>query len=199
MNYLAHAYLSFAQVDILVGNMISDFVKGKKQFEYSAGVQKGISLHRAIDAFTDTHPITLSAKKIFKPAYGLYSGVFMDIVYDHFLANDKNEFPDAADLKRFSQNTYAQLQLESKAFPEKFQLVFQYMQGQDWLYHYQFKQQIYSSFKGLVRRAKFMHQYEPACSALDDHYLELNSYYAGFFPELKHFAFGKWKELSEKP
>jgi hypothetical protein len=44
-----------------------------------------------------------------------------------------------------------------------------------------------------------MYQYEPACSALDDHYLELNSYYAGFFPELKHFAFGKWKELSEKP
>jgi acyl carrier protein phosphodiesterase len=30
MNYLAHAYLSFGEPDILAGNMISDFVKGKK-------------------------------------------------------------------------------------------------------------------------------------------------------------------------
>jgi hypothetical protein len=29
MNYLAHAYLSFNEPDILVGNLISDFVKGK--------------------------------------------------------------------------------------------------------------------------------------------------------------------------
>ncbi len=34
MNYLAHAYLSFGDPDILAGNMISDFVKGKKKFDY---------------------------------------------------------------------------------------------------------------------------------------------------------------------
>jgi acyl carrier protein phosphodiesterase len=40
MNYLAHAYLSFNDPEILVGNMISDFVKGKKKFDsprYQAG------------------------------------------------------------------------------------------------------------------------------------------------------------------
>jgi acyl carrier protein phosphodiesterase len=35
MNYLAHAYLSFNEPEILTGNMISDFVKGKKKFEFS--------------------------------------------------------------------------------------------------------------------------------------------------------------------
>ncbi|HVZ26147.1 MAG TPA: hypothetical protein VG842_08840, partial [Sediminibacterium sp.] len=88
MNYLAHAYLSFRQPEILVGNMISDFVKGKKQFMYPANIQKGIRLHRAIDAFTDTHPATREAKKILEPAAGRYAAAFMDIVYDHFLAND---------------------------------------------------------------------------------------------------------------
>lgn len=34
MNYLAHAYLSFNDPEILVGNLISDFVKGKKKFDY---------------------------------------------------------------------------------------------------------------------------------------------------------------------
>jgi acyl carrier protein phosphodiesterase len=92
MNYLAHARLSFDQPDILVGNMISDFVKGKKRFDYSEPVQKGITLHRAIDTFTDEHEATKEAKKFFKPVVGLYAGAFMDIVYDHFLATDENEF-----------------------------------------------------------------------------------------------------------
>ena len=92
MNYLAHACLSFNHPEILTGNMISDFVKGKKKFDYSAQIQKGIALHRAIDEFTDAHEETRNAKLFFKPGYGLYAGAFVDIVYDHFLANDENEF-----------------------------------------------------------------------------------------------------------
>ena len=83
MNYLAHAYLSFNEPEILVGNMISDFIKGKQKFTYSPGIQNGIQLHRMIDHFTDTHPATHEAKQYFKPAVGLYAGAFMDIVYDH--------------------------------------------------------------------------------------------------------------------
>ena len=68
MNYLAHAYLSFGEPDILIGNMISDFIKGKKQFDYLLPVQKGIQLHRAIDEFTDFHAVTKEAKQLLKPA-----------------------------------------------------------------------------------------------------------------------------------
>jgi len=62
MNYLAHAYLSFNVPSILVGNMISDFVKGSSKLGYPVSIQKGIMLHRDIDAFTDTHPATAKAK-----------------------------------------------------------------------------------------------------------------------------------------
>ena len=64
MNFLAHAYLSFDHNDILVGNMISDFVKGNKKDLFSVNIQKGIVLHRAIDAFTDQHKATSSIKNI---------------------------------------------------------------------------------------------------------------------------------------
>ena len=63
MNYLAHAYLSFNRPGILVGNMISDFVKGKKKYDYPPDILSGIDLHRAIDDFTDMHPVTKSAKQ----------------------------------------------------------------------------------------------------------------------------------------
>src|SRR5215471_10788786 len=92
MNYLAHAYLSFQQPAILVGNMISDFVKGKKKFDFDDEIQKGIHLHRLIDEFTDEHAVTKEAKQVFKPYVGLYAGAFIDVAYDHFLANDENEF-----------------------------------------------------------------------------------------------------------
>src|SRR6476619_335472 len=98
MNYLAHAYLSFRQPEILVGNMISDFVKGKKKFDYSPAIQKSMALHRAIDDFTDSHPATIKAKQFFRPAYRLYAGAFIDVVYDHFLALDSNEFANESEL-----------------------------------------------------------------------------------------------------
>ena len=69
MNYLAHAYLSFGQPAILTGNMISDYVKGKKKFDYPPEILRGINLHRSIDQFTDNHPATREAKEVFRPAY----------------------------------------------------------------------------------------------------------------------------------
>ena len=94
MNYLAHAYLSFDDREILTGNIISDFVKGKKKFNYPSRIQAGIMLHRLIDNFTDEHAATREAKEFFRPHYRLYSGAFIDVVYDHFLATDETEFTE---------------------------------------------------------------------------------------------------------
>ena len=105
MNYLAHAYLSFEDPEVLAGNMISDFVKGKKKYDYPPRILDGIDLHRDIDTFTDSSSITKEAAKFFKPAYGPYSLSFMDVVYDHFLAGELqargNDF-----LLRFATATY---------------------------------------------------------------------------------------------
>ena len=85
--------------------MISDYVKGKKKFDYPPDIQKGIMLHRAIDTYTDLHEATKEAKKIFQPIYRLYSGAFVDVVYDHFLATDETYFTERT-LFSFSQEVY---------------------------------------------------------------------------------------------
>src|SRR5579864_7344795 len=159
MNYLAHAYLSFSIPEIAVGNLISDFVKGKKKLDYPVTIQKGISLHRAIDAFTDDHEITRQAKLFFKADYGLYAGALTDVVYDHFLANDPHEFADVtggdggSGLRAFAERTYEQLAPFQPLFPEKFARMFPYMRSQNWLYNYRYMEGIFSSFTGLYRRA----------------------------------------------
>ncbi len=194
MNYLAHAYLSFNNPEILAGNMISDFIKGKKKFDYAENIQKGIMLHRAIDEFTDNHEVTKEAKQFFKPAYGLYAGAFMDVVYDHFLALDKNQF-DNDDLEIFSQKTYLQLQTFEPVFPERFQKMFYFMRTQNWLDNYQYKEAIKNSFAGLVRRAKYMDNHEIAFQIFETNYNSLKNYYQIFFPQLKDFTFNKFSQL----
>jgi acyl carrier protein phosphodiesterase len=191
MNYLAHAYLSFNNTDLLVGNMISDYIKGKKQFDYPAAIQKGIKLHRAIDDFTDNHPATFEIKKLFKPAYRLYAGAFTDVVYDYFLANDTNQFTTVEKLKIFTQNTYKLLQAQSEHFPEKFAKMFPYMQQQDWLYNYRFNEGMQKSFGGLARRAKYIEETDTAYQIFLENKTDIQHWYEIFMPDVKFFTVNK--------
>ena len=188
MNYLAHAYLSFHEPEITVGNVISDFVKGKKKIDFSPGIQNGIALHRAIDEFTDTHETTIAAKQFFRSHYRLYAAAFIDIVYDHFLANDTNEFASLPSLHVFSQETYQVLGKYEAVFPVSFLMMFPFMQQHNWLYNYHLAEGIRKSFGGLVRRARYMDDPGPAFHIFEKNYLALKQSYDHFFPSLKHFA-----------
>ncbi len=189
VNYLAHAYLSFDIPDVVTGNLISDFVKGKRRLDYAPAIQVGITLHRAIDGFTDGHGATRRAKSYFRADYGLYSGPITDVVYDHFLATDPNVFPSTADLTAFARRTYGQLTTRAGVFPEPFGRMFHYMRDQDWFSGYRVKEGIFASLAGLSRRAAYMPDPGQACRLLETHYAALGDCYRGFFPELKDFAF----------
>lgn len=193
MNFLAHAYLSFRQPDLLLGNLISDFVKGKKKFDYPSPILRGIDLHRAIDTFTDEHPVNAIAKKVFKPAVGLYSGAFLDVVYDHFLATDELAFPGGS-LFDFSQWVYGTLDKQTTHFPDTFHRMFPYMKEQNWLYNYRERWGIQRSMEGLVRRASYLQDAGPAFAAFESEYERLKTCYERFFPELMLFVSDQYRQ-----
>jgi acyl carrier protein phosphodiesterase len=194
LNFLAHAYLSFGNEELIAGNLVSDFVKGKKKFDYPPGIQHGITLHRSIDEFTDANEITKQAKEIFRPAYRLYSGAFIDVVYDHFLANDKNEFT-ADSLFAFSQKVYKVMDQYPNHMPEGFARLFPYMKNQNWLYSYREKEMIKNSFNGLVRRSVYMTESHSAFTLFEENYEELKGYYSEFIKAIKPFAKQRMEEL----
>ena len=187
MNFLAHAVLSFGDEGLLTGNMISDFVKGRAQYQYPETIQRGIRLHRAIDTFTDTHEATKVAMNFFKTPYRLYSGPIIDIVYDHFLATDETIFPGES-LFTFSQEVYRQLENNSLYLPPAFARFFYYMKTENFLWNYRTHKGIQQSLHGLVRRATFLSESETAYALFQEHYLELKACYAQFFPHVKNFA-----------
>ena len=194
MNYLAHAYLSFNQPAVLAGNLISDFVKGKQLNLYPEDVRKGIVLHRAIDSFTDEHAATREAKNIFKPHYRLYSAAFIDVSYDHFLANDLQQFTDDS-LSAFSQQVYDSLEKYLDVFPEPFRKMFPYMKQHNWLYNYRHRAGIERSFAGVVHRAAYLSESDTAFKLFEENYNKLQQYYVDFFPALHQYAFHTLQKL----
>lgn len=188
MNYLAHAYLSFNNPDILTGNIISDFVKGKSKFDYSVGIQRGIELHRSIDTFTDNHPATAKAKSFLRQQYRLYAGPFVDVIYDHFLAIDNRQFEIYGSLESFSLLTYFSLDTYVDVMPERFKNIFPSMKGQNWLYNYRLREGIKKSFAGLAWRAAYLNESDIAFSIFNKYYDEFKMCYDQFFPDLKNYA-----------
>ncbi|SEW18877.1 acyl carrier protein phosphodiesterase [Chitinophaga arvensicola] len=191
MNHLAHAYLSFRQPELITGNLIADFVKGRKNMElYSAGIQRGIRIHRAIDNFTDQHPVTGKAKLFFRPSCGLYSGVFTDLVYDHFLANDTARFTNDT-LYSFAHYVYSQINERAAGLPPAFLEMFGYMQTYNWLYNYHTTDGISRSIRGVARRAKYLETDGNVVFAVFmEHYAALKTCYQEFFPELQTYVEG---------
>ena len=187
MNFLAHAYLSFGRPEILVGNMISDFVKGKKKFDYTAGIQAGMQLHRAIDTFTDAHPATKAAAIYLKPAVGAYAGAFVDVVYDHFLANDINEFKEGG-LQQTITEMYAILYAFNDQLPVVFGQMLPYMTSQNWLYNYRTLGGIEKSFGGVVLRAAYLQSSSEVFQLFQQNYTALQNCYNDFFPDVKAYA-----------
>lgn len=187
MNYLAHAKLSFNDPDLLIGNMIADFVKGKVKFSFSEGIQRGMDLHRAIDEFTDKHEASIAAKQFFRPHYRLYSSAFIDIVYDHFLALDENEF-SVTSLDKFSPDVYEQLEKNIDVLPLRFRQILPSMKKYNWLYNYRYKEGIERSFGGLVRRAKYMEESDTAFHIFNENYDKLKECYGALYPALKEFV-----------
>ncbi len=190
MNYLGHAYLSFGQPEILVGNMIGDYVKGNEALHrLPPGIQKGVMLHRQIDSYTDMHPATAKCKTFFREDYRLYAGAFVDSMFDHFIANDPQCFESEQALLDFTQETYATLREYGAILPEKFRTMFGYMQSDNWLYRYRTLKGMQRSFQGLVNRAQYLETgAESAYKTLVTNFYTLNQYYYEFIDEVKKFA-----------
>ena len=73
---------------------MADSIRGHSYDVYPEEIQKGILLHRSIDSFTDMNPIYRQSKHRLHKKYGHYSGVIMDIFYDHFLAKNWSTYSD---------------------------------------------------------------------------------------------------------
>lgn len=184
MNLLAHAYLSGTKEEVLIGNLVGDFFKGHGfQSHQNDLFKKGIVLHRFIDDYTDKHPSTLYCKKLLWNKYRHYSGVLVDIFYDHFLAKNWNNYSDIS-LSEFTQNTYKTLSTYPDLIPEKASYMINHMITNNWFESYQSMEGIQRTLQGMSRRTKYVSGMELATQDLYLMHDEFEAQFKVFFPDI---------------
>lgn len=187
MNFLAHAYLSGDHEEVLLGNFVADSIKGRMADNYSFAFRQGVQLHRAIDAFTDSHPLVQACNKRIQPHFRKFSGVVTDIYFDHFLASGWNNYSRES-LFDFTRRVYALLDKHYDLLPPRSKRIIPWMKQQDWLTGYASFDALSRVFGGMSRRTSFESGMEQAVEVLKNDYVFLEAHFHQYFPELMAFS-----------
>jgi len=197
MNYLAHIYLSGDNDLVTIGNFMADGIKGKRYKKYSKDIQIGILLHRHIDTYTDAHKtVRLSTKRLHEK-YSHYSGVIVDILYDHFLAKNWASYCDTP-LDEYIENFYDSLEANYDILPLRIQKMMPYMLADNWLLSYASIDGISRVLDGMNRRTKNRSSMHEAVVELEAFYTEFENEFSAFFDELIASSKQKLKVLNQE-
>ena len=194
MNFLAHIYLSGDNDLIKIGNFMADSIRGNKYDDYPTEIRKGILLHRAIDSFTDMHPIYRQSKHRLHEKYGHYSGVIMDIFYDHFLAKNWKTYSNEK-LGIYAETFYTLLTDNLEALTDKAKGMLPYMIGRNWLVSYASIEGLEMIMFQMVHRTKNRVAMHESIVELKQFYIEFEKEFGLFFEELKQHCQQKLEEL----
>ncbi len=157
MNYLGHFHLAAPSADLIVGNLLGEYVHGKSsESNYPSSVWEGIMMHRHIDSYTDAHPASRALAEFFRADFKRYAPVMSDIALDYFLASDRARYPERKDLQAFASNIYTTLENQLPIFPTRAQQVVLDMKKYNWLTQYRQFEGIGKAFAHIISRSTYL-------------------------------------------
>lgn len=183
MNYLAHAFLSCSDGDILLGNFIADYINKKDDDQFSEGIKRGISIHRKIDYFTDNHPKVREGTKRLHANHHKYAPVVIDILYDYVLSANWLKY-SGEHLQDFANNAYTIFLDNKSIFPNKLKDRIEKMVDDNFLLLYSTDEGLMKSLNYMDRRTKFPSNFAGALDDLKQNWDLFNSEFNLFFPEV---------------
>jgi acyl carrier protein phosphodiesterase len=196
MNFLAHIYLSGENDRLKIGNFMADSIRGNSFKKYPKEIRKGILLHRAIDSFTDTHPIYRQSKHRLHEKYGHYSGVIMDIFYDHYLAKNWNKYSQEK-LEVYAERFYQLLKDNHHLLTDRVKAMLPYMIARNWLLSYASLEGLEMILFQMDHKTKNRVAMHEAMVELQQFNTEFEQEFFLFFEELQLFCREKLIELSQ--
>ena len=184
MNFLAHIYLSGDNDFIKIGNFMADGIRGNDYLKYPDEIKKGIILHRAIDTFTDAHTVFRISKHRLHERYGHYSGVIIDIYYDHFLAKNWTNY-SSEPLEKFVNRFYQSLHDNHEILTLRTKKLLPTMTKQNWLLSYASFEEISKILYQMDYRTKFKSKMQFSAEELKEFYTDFEFKFSLFFEETR--------------
>jgi acyl carrier protein phosphodiesterase len=177
-------YLSGDDEMLRIGNFMADGIRGHDYLQYHPNIQKGVILHRAIDTFTDAHPIFRKSKHRLHEKYGHYSGVIIDIFYDHFLAKNWSVYSNDS-LEDVARVFYESLQSNYAVLTERTKGMMPYMIARNWLVSYATLDGLSMILFQMDHRTKNRVDMHLSINELKEFYHEFEEEFTAFFEELR--------------
>ncbi len=194
MNFLAHIYLSGDNDLIKIGNFMADGIRGKQYENFPLDIQKGIVLHRAIDTYTDAHPVFRQSTKRLHTNYHHYAGVIVDVFYDHFLAKNWNLYSNEK-LEDYVARFYQSLDKNIAVLSDKTRNFMPYMIQHNWLVSYQTVEGITKILTQMDSRTNNQSKMRFANTELVKFYSEFENEFTLFFKDLQNISSDKLMQL----
>lgn len=195
MNYLAHAFLAGQEPGLVLGSLVGDFVKGRVENVPDTGIRAGVKLHRAVDVFTDGHPITRRSRIRLAPERRRYAGIVVDMVYDHLLAANWDKWDATTPLAVYTASLYELVESSAPRLPSSFLAVFPRMRANDWLASYESLDHIERALNGIATRVRGGERLHGAITDVHEAYDGLQMDFEAFFPALCEHAVATRDEL----
>ncbi len=190
MNFLAHLYLAGDDEDLILGQMLGDFLEPGWRERVPVAVQRGIRQHQQVDLFTDRHPIFARSRARLPVGLRRYAGIVIDIYYDHVLANHWSRFRADLTLEQFAHTRYQTLLRRKDELTDKLRLALPSIVQHDWLTSYRDFSGIQRTLRGVSRRLRRANPIGEAGVSLRREHAGLERDFLDFFPELTRFAAG---------
>jgi len=163
---------------------LGDFCKGLDQASLDAKVRAGLLNHRAIDRYTDHHPLIREAKLVFSKPRRRFAGIVLDVLFDHYLIRHWASFSDR-EFTEFKQNTYELLSNSHGLMPAKMALTMESVVAKDWFSGYQTLEGVGFALDRIAGRIRFENQFANSIEEITRHDMALEQVFLAFFPQLQ--------------
>jgi acyl carrier protein phosphodiesterase len=183
VNWLAHVFLSEPNVEFELGNLLADVVRGPQRDAMSANFLRGAACHKAIDAFTDAHPVVKRSRARIGSEHRRFSGVLVDVFYDYFLARNWERYSPIA-LGAYTADFYARVQALPIELPPDAQLLLERVIRHDLLGSYA---RVEGVERALRRISTYLNSRWRKQFALDQGVRDLQAHEAAFAADFREF------------
>jgi len=185
MNHFAHLVLSQPTIESTVGNLLGDFARGVDPHLLPEAVRAGLNNHRAVDRFTDTHPLVGEMKHGFSRRRRRFAGIALDIYFDHLLISHWEKFENR-DLGPLISGFYQRMSDGQELMPgENMRRVTRRMIEFDWFGSYREIDTVAESLDRVAGRIRFANQFDNAIEDLLRHHEMIRDGFFEFYPQLQ--------------
>ncbi len=182
MNYLGHLFFSNNDTELMLANLFGDFVKGKDLSGFRSKTQQGITLHRAIDNYIDTHPEVLELFHVLYPQLPKVAGIAVDLYFDHLLAKNWKHYhplPLSEFLKRF----YDSIDVSNNEFSESFRNMIKHLVKVDWISYYPTIEGLDKACNGVSSRISFPNELKHGLRVFQEHEKKISTVFEAYMKD----------------